>query len=256
MTADTLFDQNTEKTPSNVNTDLDRPISELVGEGKRYKTVEDLAKAKLEADSFIARLEDEMEELREDLKKRPTAEDIAAHIEAARKTGSIKSGVTEREPTPAQPSLKPEDVESLVEKAVNKREETSKVKANLQEAHNALVEQYGSTEKAKEALVAKAAELGFAPEKLTDLAASSPKALKDLMGIGGTKKDASSPTKKPGSVNVEALIKNADSSVRDYNYYQKIRRENPTVYHSKEIQKQLYKDARAMGDKFFPQETN
>jgi len=44
-------------------------LEELVGEGKKFKTVEDLAKGKLEADSFIAQLEGELKGVKGDLTK-------------------------------------------------------------------------------------------------------------------------------------------------------------------------------------------
>ncbi len=65
MTADTLFDQDNKDTKSNETQDTGGQELDLVGEGKRYKSVEELAKGKIEGDKFIAKLEDELQELRE-----------------------------------------------------------------------------------------------------------------------------------------------------------------------------------------------
>ena len=40
------------------------PLQELVGEGKKFKSIEDLAKSKVEADRFIDKLKSENDALR------------------------------------------------------------------------------------------------------------------------------------------------------------------------------------------------
>src|SRR5690606_26975993 len=54
----------TEPTPAPVTTQEQAAIDLLVGEDKKYKTVEDLAKSRLEADEFIERLKRENAEMR------------------------------------------------------------------------------------------------------------------------------------------------------------------------------------------------
>jgi hypothetical protein len=63
----------------NANKDL---VVELVGEGKTYKTVDELAKGKINADIHIKRLEEEAKALREQLAGAKSVEDVLEAVKA------------------------------------------------------------------------------------------------------------------------------------------------------------------------------
>ena len=92
-------------------------LTELVGDGKKFKDVKDLAKGKAFSDLHIQTLEKTLNQMREELQTRKTAEELINQIALTKPTanpdrtgdnlppdadaGKIKSGLT------------PEDVEKL-----------------------------------------------------------------------------------------------------------------------------------------------
>ena len=92
-------------------------LTELVGEGKRYATVEALAKGRLDADAFIEQLKRENAGLREDLSTRLTAEERAAAVLAAASQPNDQKPLAPNG-TPS-PSGDPAAVEELVQKALS-----------------------------------------------------------------------------------------------------------------------------------------
>ena len=55
-------------------------LDQLVGEGKKFANIEDLAKGKLNSDEHIDKLENENQRLRQELDTRMTAEEVLAEI--------------------------------------------------------------------------------------------------------------------------------------------------------------------------------
>ena len=60
--------------------DVTPTAEDLVGEGKKFKTIDDLAKGKAQADTHITNLEKELAELRQDLSARLTVEDFVSRV--------------------------------------------------------------------------------------------------------------------------------------------------------------------------------
>src|SRR5687767_9591535 len=62
--------------------DQDNPLAILVGEGRKYKTVEELAKAYIHIDGFAETLKGENTKLREDLAKSTTLDQVLERLKA------------------------------------------------------------------------------------------------------------------------------------------------------------------------------
>jgi len=224
-------------------------VQKLVeAKGENWKDPEVLAKGKLEADGYIKTLEDQLAQMREDMKKQDYQAQIleqlqnkAAETTTAQTVTPNNNGSTETQNTTA--SLSENDLESLVEKTLVKREQDSVIKQNLAQVDQELVNSFGTEAAAK--VQEKAQELGMSLERLRDIAAESPSAFFTLIG-------QQQPTFSPmvqGSVRTEGVNMQA-SNTRDWQYYQKLRRENPNQYYSPKIQQQLIQDRMKMGDKF------
>lgn len=232
------------------------PLSELVGDGKKFKTVEDLAKGKLESDNFIAKLQAENNELRTLLKtteekviRAATVEDILKRVEGVSKPTSTPaaSGTDGNQPV----SLTREDVVNLLAQ----REQEAKAKANYAMANRTLVEAYG--DKAKEVVATKAAELGISPAMLKAMAETSPKAFLTVLGVGSAPSAPSvSRTGSAGRGNVNtAAISNSPpiGEVRNQSFYDKMRKEMGAIKFATNtnLQVQMHKDMERLGDAFF-----
>ena len=216
--------------------------------GDNWKDPEVLAKGKLEADGYIKNLEDQIAQMREDMKKQDYQAQIleqlqnkAAETTTAQTAMPNDNGSTETQNTTA--SLSENDLESLVEKTLVKREQDSVIKQNLSQVDQELVNSFGT--EAEATVRKKAEELGMSLSRLRDIAAESPTAFFSL--IGQPQKTFSPMVQ--GSVRTEGVNMQA-SNTRDWNYYQKLRRENPNQYYSPKVQQQLIQDRMNMGDKF------
>lgn len=216
--------------------------------GDNWKDPEVLAKGKLEADGYIKNLEDQIAQMREDMKKQDYQAQIleqlqnkAAETTTAQTATPNNNGSTETQNTTA--SLSENDLESLVEKTLVKREQDSVIKQNLSQVDQELVNSFGT--EAEATVRKKAEELGMSLSRLRDIAAESPTAFFSL--IGQPQKTFSPMVQ--GTVRTEGVNMQA-SNTRDWNYYQKLRRENPNQYYSPKVQQQLIQDRMNMGDKF------
>ena len=81
-------------------------LADLVGEGKKFATVEDLAKGKQESDRFIEQLQGELSGLREDLGKRMTSEQVLEEINRQKVAEKEAAESRNEEPTSPQTSEK------------------------------------------------------------------------------------------------------------------------------------------------------
>ena len=75
----TLFD-NTEVDNEDVNLDTEVTLEDLVGEGKKYRDPNALAKSRVEADRYIKKLEAEHKQMREELTSRQALADLVDEI--------------------------------------------------------------------------------------------------------------------------------------------------------------------------------
>lgn len=160
----------------------DSALTTLVGEGKKFKTVDDLAKSKLEADNFIETLKAEIAEAKAERDRlatesatRKSVEDQIRALEANR---AVK---TENEPT-ARVEV-PGDLNQRIKAELESVQRSQVIEGNVRTVSDKLVELYGSEEKARDAVKGFATELGVSTKFLMDAAAASPNAFFNTVGI-------------------------------------------------------------------------
>ena len=183
-------DPQTKTTPPAVD-----PLKELVGEGKKFKTVEDLAKGKLESDNFITQLQTEQAALRKQLaeldekaKESITLKAVLEKLEQAKKPPSDDKTVT----TPVNQN---EDFDTKIAQY----EQTKSRKTNRELANQSLVEKFnGDAAKASEFVASKAKELGLTKEVMADMAERSPSAFAQLLGLDSKTKQVPPTSFVPG----------------------------------------------------------
>ena len=241
---------------SNQNTDTTATESQQEGsylqriveaKGDNWKDPEVLAKGKLEADGYIKNLEDQLTQMREDLKKQEYKSEVLEQLQSkAAENTAASNGVPNNSNTETQNTsgtFSEEDLKSLVEKTLGQRELEAKVQGNLKLVDKELEGSFGTEAKAQ--IEKKAEELGMSIERLRDIAAESPNAFFAL--IGENKRPVSPMV--AGSVRTEG-VNMQSSTERDFNYYQKLRRENRNLYYSAKTQQQMFEDKARLGDKF------
>lgn len=231
---------------TNVNTpSLDDVTADvLVGEDRKYKTADDLAKAYVSADSFIENLKAENARLAaekkvlEDLSKNslnnpsepaPRATEHNAPVERNADEGKI-------------------DITAKIREEFLALDEEKKKAANINAAAETMTKFYGSPEKAKEALSKRAVDLGVSAEWLLDAAAKSPNAFYASMGITPNATGSSSPNADVGN---DAVFRGNPTGQKGMKYWNEIRKSNPKLYYSRDMQRQMFESRKAMGDNFY-----
>lgn len=176
----------------------ENPLENLVGEGKKFKSVEDLAKSKIEADNFIETLKTENAQFKAQLAERVSLEEAIKALQTP-KAPPVPNAPTERV------EEKVPDLSQRIKAELESVERDRILKNNVETVANKLVEVYGSEEKAKEVVNNLAKELGVSTKWLMDSAAASPKAFFKQVGLDETK-TATTPAPR-GDVNTEAFRK-------------------------------------------------
>lgn len=213
--------------------------SEFVGEGKKYATVDDALNSIAPAQEHISNLEKEMGEMREELTRRESAQEILNRIDAS---NSAKD-------TPIA-GLDKEAVAQLVNETVSQRDAKKILDANKREVNDKLNSIYG--DKSGEVVNNKAKELGVSVEYLQNTAEHSPKAFYQMVGLSD-KSPSNESMNFNSDVNTQNLEKNLSGSIQHgtYKYYQALRKDNPSKYYTVEVQRDLHKHAKELGEGFY-----
>lgn len=168
-------------------------VAEFIGEGKKYRSVEEALKSVPHAQAHIDTLQKELAELREKAAKASAAEELLDELKRQ------QTGVQ-------QPTIDPSDilgkVDSLVEQKLQQQKQLETAKANQARVADAFRESFG--DKAEEQYVAIANSTGLDVSYLNSLAAKSPEAVLKLAGITASKQTTASKT--ASSISTEAFI--------------------------------------------------
>lgn len=148
-------------------------LSEYVGAGKKYATIDEVYKAFPNAQKHISTLEEENRQLKEDNAKRRTAEELLNDIQS--RVTPQSNGDT------IPPKVDIPDISSLVRQEVERVKIEESYKVNQKTVVDELTKVYG--DKAREKYAALATELGVTKENLNQLALTSPTAFFKLAGI-------------------------------------------------------------------------
>lgn len=249
-----LFTQtNTNNPPTDTNKNY---FEELVGEGKKFKSQEDLARAKVESDRFIEQLKGELGGIRQELNTRLTIEQMMDKISTPRsETPNSESGSH-------QPSgngeggakqITEEDIARLVEQRLSQADKLRTQEANLNFVRSSLEEKYGPqfATHLKEA----ASTLGVGEEFLNNLAKEQPKAFLKLIENETPKQPTASNTNglfTPPQGRQMAPVKGfTPTGDRKMSYYNDLKAKDPSTYWSPSVQNQLHQDALRLGETFF-----
>ena len=213
-------------------------FEQLVGEGKKFNSQEDLAKGKVESDRFIEQLQSELSGLREELDKRMTSEEVLAKIRE--ETNSANQAQGEQ----TSPSLSEDKVAELVKNTLESTRTEEQRNTNLKAVDDKLVELYG--DKANAELTKKANELGVGVDFLAGVAMQSPAAFFNTVGINTNQQ--TTPGVTQSTVNTEALAQTGGQAPQQGSkeYFDNLRKENPREYWNPKTQN-LIMQARAAG---------
>ena len=211
-------------------------LAQQKGDDKFKRDFEEVAKSAFHANEHIVRLEDQIKQQAEDLSNSVTKDEVEELVKKMANEISVQRTPNEGNTTPVDSS----ELESLVTSVVEKREQQSVTQRNIQTVQESLKEAFGTED--EKHVKAKSEELNMTMDEMTALAARSPAAFMSLMGQPLNKQTNSMPTSAISQVN--------NTNERNYEYYSKLRKENPKLYYSPKIQLQMGEDRQKLGDKF------
>lgn len=216
----------------------------LVGEGKKYRSDEDLAKAYYHADKTIKRREKELEEQRKEINSRANLEALIDKLSAS----SNNSGVSNSDNTNRQneqqmesaktTELSHEKIMEIARNALNQEKQKTLREQNIDSCVTQLRSAWGVNYAT--VLESKALDLGVTKEQLTEMAASSPKVFLSAV-LGADERRITSPESVlPPRQSVNATAKQQFGPSKDKAYFDKLRRESPSVYWSAKVQNEIF----------------
>ena len=168
---------------------------DLVGEGKKYSSAEEALRSVPHAQEHIKTLETEMAQLKEELSTRKTTQELL---------DEIKSGVKPAENTTQEGGLNQDNIMELVNQTLKQNEQKKTAQANASQVASKFSEKYGSNAETVYNSLAK--DLNLTPQKLNELAATSPNLVLRLADLEPNVKTAVA--KPQSSVNTEAFTQN------------------------------------------------
>lgn len=221
-------------------------LSQLVGDGKKFKSVDELARGKLESDKFIEQLKAEQAELRNEYKrleeqvlKGRTLEDVLKQAESQRTEGGNHS----------DQQFSQEELTKLVDKRLTEAQRNQSRRANQEESQASVLKYVqGDEAKAREFVQTEARRLGMSVDALRDIGAESPEAFRRLVGINQPRPSNTGANLR-STVNTEASV--SAGTERDAAYYSKLRKELGSRFYDASIQQQRFRDKERLGERFY-----
>lgn len=224
--------------------ELDLGFNDLVGDDKKYKDPDALAKAYANIERHARTLEAENAKARAELDTLQ-ATNHSAPSEPPRqeppKTGD------NREPAPSSPPRNEDDFRSQIKEEIRALNEQERGVNNIETTARKMIEVYGNESAANEAIRKRAKELDVSVDWLRDSAARSPSAFYASMGIpsnGGTDRSTPAP-------NNEVNFRGGSSDRKNFEYFDRIRKDDPKLYFSAATQREMMNQAREMGADFY-----
>lgn len=227
-------------------------LEDLVGDGKKFKDVEALAKGKYMSDTYIPVLERQLDELRGDYNKLreeynagPKLQELLDQItnkqQLADNTPQINDGVDTK-----VPAYDPKEIESLVSSKILEHENTKKQQDNYNQIRTKLLERFG--ENYKNVLKEQSENLGLTDEFVNDLARKHPSVFLKTFGLDKAPQGENFQSPPNSSARSDSF--SPQTTKRTWSYYQKMKKENPDLYRNPKTQVQMHHDAISLGREF------
>lgn len=228
-------------------------LEEYVGEGKKFKTHEDLAKSKFHADTYIGILERRLDErekdnllLKKEFETRASTEELISQFLSKQQQPATTSHIlpeSKVEVKPQPPVFDEDKLNELVSTRITKWDTQKTQTANVAEVRQKLKERFGTN--FQDTLKAKAEELGVSPSFLNNLAKDHPTVLYKTLGLDQQVQPIN--MHAPGT---SQRFAPTGPEKRTWQYYQKMRKENRELYDNPRTALQMQRDAIELGDEF------
>ena len=207
-------------------------IQNLVGDDKKYKTANDLAKAYHHANMHI-------DELKSDLDEYKGGKELLNEVldEIRSSNTEEREEVSVAQKTQIEPRIQTDNVAKIVDEEFAKREVLAAKKANVETSMNKLREMYGSDTNVKVAVSKAIGNDGNVKRVIDDLSKTSPDSMvKFITGISPVEQAPQSNT--PG-VDASAAPPIAFEGELTWTKCREVRKSNPKLYSSPQFRLQI-----------------
>ena len=248
---DNLLDQNS---GDNETIDTNKNyLQDLVGEGKKFRSPEELARGKAESDLYIKHLERGRDELREDYLKlreesvaRQKLEELIGQLESKTQQPTSSAETQKPDEKNIQPQWDSKQIESLVSSKIQEHELTRKQEQNFNQVRSKLQERFGNNYQS--VLKTQIDSLGLTEDFVNDLARKHPTVLFKTLGLDTPVQRENFQT--PPRSDQSSSSFSPQTSKRTWNYYQNMKKAEPKVYWDPKTQVQMMHDSVALGEDF------
>lgn len=224
-------------------------LEELVGEGKKFKSQEDLARSKFESDQYIKILEKRSDDLRADYLKtreenttRASLEELIEEFKKQKLTSNETPLVKEE-----KPPFDPKDLDSLVSTKIQEHEATKRQAENFNTVREKLQQRYGQNY--KEAVKQQIEDLGITETELNEMARKVPKVLIKTLGLDRETQPDNFQSPPRSSQRNDSFAPTGGKK-RTWAYYQELKKSDPGLYHDRRTAIQMQKDLLELGEAF------
>lgn len=224
-------------------------LNELVGEGKKFKSPEELARGKWEADRFIEQknkafddLSADYLKLREEYNASQQLKDLINQINTQKPPASSEQPLSNEGNMTA---FDPKELKNIVSSEYQAYKQQEKEESNSKLIEGKLMERYG--ENYPSVLKQEMSRLGMDAKSTNDLARSNPNLFIRAFGL-----DTPAPREgfqaPPNSSDQRGFTPQVQK--RTWSYYQNMKKNDPKGYLNPKTQVQMHDDAIALGAAF------
>lgn len=222
-------------------------VEQLVGDGKKFKDVKDLAKGKAESDRYIEVLKQRLDEANREINTRTSLDSFLKEIKSAK--DHVQQPVVNPPINEPKQGLDDSEIEKRFEEYIARRESQQSSKSNLEKVQEVLVSQFGP--ETKIVLNNKAKELGLPLTELEAIASRSPSAFYRLIGVSEERSPVGGVTLP--RTNINPSIQSA-TGVKNKAYFDKLRTSDPVKYRNPQTTVEMIKAMKECQSKGIPWE--
>lgn len=219
-------------------------FNELVGDGRKFKTQEDLARSKFFSDMHVDRLERENSLLREDNDTLRQENFAKARMEDLYNQ-TMRARQTAPQPTANQtPSFDVSLLKQAIREELRETQQQQMMQANFNQVQSKITEKLGPNYQT--ALRSKIEQLDLTPSEADDLARRKPTTFIKMLGL-----DESRPVESFQAPPVpNNQFQPAPTEKKTWSYFQKMKKEDPKRYRDKQTTIDMMQARMELGESF------
>lgn len=220
-------------------------LNELVGEGKKFKTVEDLARGKFEADQYVEILKkrsddflDDYIQLRDERIAKARLEEYQSQPQSSNNPPPVKE---------EKPAINPDELDTFVSRKIRENETLRKQQENFKLVQDKLKERFG--DRFSTILQQESEKLKMTTETVNNLARNQPEVLLRLVGADQQPSQDIFQSPPRSSQRTDNFAPRGPEK-RTWSYYQNMKKANPELYKDRKTAIQMQQDAIELGETF------